>query len=167
MLRIVVCVVLLFALLVGCAAPSELETVNDQISEPQIPAAQVRVELPEGAVLAVFENDDAARLYLCQGYEISVQTLPGGDLNETLQTVTGYSRDKLTVIERQWQGMKRMDLAWATAGETGDQVGRIAILDDGTWHYVLSVLGDAASVETMADDWEAIFRSFAVVSIVQ
>jgi hypothetical protein len=122
---------------------------------------QITVELPEEAVVPVSESE-LGKLYQCDGYEIAVQTLQSGDMDATLRTVTGYSREALTLMQTGAGDVDRWEVVWSCMGETGDRVGRACVLDDGNYHYVLSVLADAdraAELETVISD---LFRSYSL-----
>ncbi len=150
-------------LLAGCAAQDTFETVADEMVQPAM--AQVRemsMELPSEAASPAVESD-SGRLYLCEGYEISVQTFEAGDLNRTIQTISGYGREELTVMHRETEGVDRYEFVWASAGESGDRVGRAAILDDGNYHYVLTVLADAQIAHARYPDWLQMFSTFKLV----
>lgn len=144
---------LLALLLTGCAGAETMETVADQpVILEEAPRRQVLVTLPEEAAVPVSESE-SGKLYLCDGYEIQLQTLAAGNLDATLRTVTGYGQQELSLIRTGINGIKRYDLVWSCLGESGDRVGRAAIYDDGNYHYVLSVLTDADRVR----DWEEVF----------
>lgn len=154
--------VLIALLLTGCGAEETFETVADeQLSPVSAQVRQILVELPEEAASPAMESENG-KLYQCDGYEIMLQTLDAGDLNATIQTVSGYSRDGLTVMETQAGDLTRYEFVWASAGELGDRVGKAAVLDDGSYHYVISVLADAACVKEHEDTWQAMFGSFTL-----
>ena len=96
---------------------------------------------------------------MSRDYEICIQTLPGGDLSATVEAMSGFSEEALTVVATQQAQTQRYDFVWAAAGEGGDLLGRGVILDDGVYHYTLSVLrnpeSDASSVV-----WDGVFSSF-------
>ena len=149
-------------LLTGCAPEETLETVADEwdvsaMAQPK----QITVELPGEDLSSALENE-AGRIYLSDDYEITVETLAAGDLDATLRTVSGHSRDELTVMETRTDGLRRYDFVWATAGEKGEQLGRGVILDDGSYHYVLTVLRDADPEKTSQIVWSEVFQSFAL-----
>ena len=150
-------------LLTGCGARETLETVADDIVQ-QVMAQprQIAVELPDNAVAPVLESD-SEQIYFCEEYQILVETLSGGDLEATVRSLSGCDREKLTLIETEQDGAKRYDFVWAAAGEGGDLLGRAAILDDGSYHYCLSVLRDADSTENTQVIWRNVFASFALV----
>lgn len=158
------CVVFLLisVLLTGCGTQETFETVADEIVRSV--SAQMRevvVSLPQEAAAPVSESDSGT-LYQCDGYEITLQTLESGDLDATIQSVSGYSRENLTVIETSAGDYKRFDLAWSCAGETGDRIGKAAILDDGNYHYVLCVLADAERVREYEGVWQEMFDTYTL-----
>ena len=131
-------------LLAGCSQVETAETVADVWEEPISVAAprEVRLELPGEAVACAMESD-TGRLYFGDGYEVMVQTLTGGDLNGTIRELTGFDREDITLIQTQAESPQRWEFAWAVAGEGGERVGRGVVLDDGNYHYCLTVLQDA------------------------
>ena len=153
---------LLMFLLFGCAAEDTFETVADEwVQSAAAPMAEIILTLPEEAAAPVSQSENGT-LYQCDGYDILIQTLEAGDLNATLESVTGYGREALTVLETRAGGRKRYDLVWSSLGEAGEQVGRACLLDDGNYHYVLSVLGDAQRMGEFEAVWEALFSSYSL-----
>ena len=146
----------------GCGAEDTFETIADEwVQSAAAPVAEICLTLPEEAAAPVSETENGT-LYQCDGYEILVQTLEAGDLDTTLRSVTGYSREDLTVIETRAGEIKRYDLVWSCLGEQGEQVGRGCILDDGNYHYVLTVLADADRSGEFESVWEEIFSSYSL-----
>ena len=152
-------IALLALLLTGCSAEETVETISDEILQPVMAQpGQILVDLPGETAMPVMEND-SERMYLASDYEIYLQTMEAGDLNETIRTVSGYEKDALTVMHTQWEGIDRYDFVWSSAGENGDRIGRAAILDDGDYHYVLTVLRDAENTQIV---WNDVFSSFTL-----
>lgn len=150
----------LLLLLSGCGAAETMETVSDEMAAPVMAQPkQIYVELPGEAASPAVESD-SGRLYLCGDYEISVQILDGGDLESTVRTLTGYEKDTLTVMETMRNELNCYEFVWYSAGETGDRVGQATILDDGSFHYCLSVLGDAEKAPGHQVFWDQMFQSF-------
>ena len=132
----------LASLLCGCTSEETLETISDDIVQPVMAQpGEISVRLPDNAV----------------------ETVSGGDLSATIQRISGYTPDNLTVMETAQDGAKRYDFVWASAGENGDQLGRAVILDDGNYHYCLSVLRDADTTEKSQIVWRDVFDSFKLV----
>ena len=140
-------------LLAGCTAEVTMETVADEQVMSQSAVREVHVEMPEETVLPVMETD-TGELYICREFEVSVETLPGGDLRQTVAMLTGFDLDDVTVMEREADGKVRYDLAWSCAGELGEEVGRASILSDGQYHYCLAV----RTPEENADQYREIFN---------
>ena len=120
---------------------------------------QLQVDLPKEAGVPTLQSEDAGRLDVCNGYTLTVQTLESGDLDATLRGVTGFAREQLTVMETMKRGIKRYDCVWSAAGEGGDQVARAVILDDGNYHYAVTVMADFASAGDLADTWQSILET--------
>lgn len=150
-------------LLTGCGAEETFETVSDDIAQPV--AAEVReifVSLPPEAVSPALESEES-RMYICGDYEIYQQILPSGDVSATVRSVSGYGPENITLLETAQGDCRRYDLVWASAGEAGDRVGKACILDDGSYHYVLSVLADADTAREYKQVWQDMFASFSLV----
>lgn len=152
--------ILIGILLTGCGAEPTFETVADEpVAATAAPMRQVYVTLPQEAAVPVSESESGT-LYLCDGYEITLQTLEAGDLNATVETISGFSREGLTIIESRSGDCKRYDMVWSCAGETGDRIGKAAVLDDGHYHYVLSILADAERVQSCEGVWQEMLDSY-------
>lgn len=150
---------LLPLLLLGCGGRETFETVADDPMQPVMASPRtVTVRLPEEAAAPVLESD-TQQVYLCEGYEILLENLPSGDLDRTLRTLTGFGKDALTVMKTSQGSVDRYEFVWVSAGEHGDRLGRAAVLDDGNYHYCLSVLRDGEEGE---DIWEEVFSSFTL-----
>ena len=150
----------LAVLLCGCKAEETLETVSDEWMVPAMAQPrEISVRLPENTVLPVMEQD-GRRLYMGQDYEIMLETLASGDLNATICSVSGFEKEQLTVLQTQQADAERYDFVWTTAGERGERLGRAVILDDGNYHYCMSVLRDAEESTVV---WQDVFSSFALV----
>ncbi len=145
-------------LLTGCAA-QPLETVSDVYVE-QTPALaqQITIDLPEESALPVMECD-GEKLYLCDGYELRVQTLRSADLNSVLQEVTGYGKDRITLIETDAGAYRRYDCGWCTAGTEGELVGRTAVIDDGSYCYCVTALAASEAANDLKQQWQHVFSS--------
>lgn len=151
-----------FAVLSGCGAQETVETVSDALDAPVM--AQMReisLVLPEEAASPTVESD-SERLYLCEDYEITVQILDGGNLDQTVKTLSGYGRDVLTVVSTRKDDLDCHEFVWACSGEQGERVGRAMILADGSYHYCVSILGDAQQAMENKVLWDDMFQSFTL-----
>ena len=150
-------------LFAGCGAEQTVETVADEMvvqvmAEPR----EIYVALPEDTVLPAMESD-VGTVYFCKDYDIAVQTLEGGDFQDTLTQISGHSLEDLTIMETVESDYVRYDFAWSAAGELGQQVCRASVLDDGAYHYVLTVMGKADTAGEYGEIWNGIFESFRLV----
>ena len=149
-------------LLTGCAAVPTFEPVTDVygVDAPAEPR-NISVQLPKNAAAQVISGESGT-IYLCDGYDVIRQVLPSGDLSQTLRTLTGYERDKLSVIETSAKNLNRYSCVWTAAGESGDIIARAEILDDGQYHYCLTVMTDADHVGKHQAAWQEIFSSYSL-----
>ncbi len=153
--------IVLSLLLTGCGAVPTFETLgtieHQSATTPSV--AQVMVELPEDAAQDVFQSEQET-LYSCEDYTISMRTMVSGDLQSTIKTLSGYSPDKLTVMESASGQTSRYDWVWTAVGEDGDMIGRGAVLDDGSYHYCLCVMAQADLAGSLSQEWNELFGSF-------
>ena len=155
-------VVPLVLTLLGCAAEETWETVADDLVQPVMASPrQITVRLPDDAVAPVLESD-SEQIYLCEEYEIVLQTCASGDVGATVRQLSGYDMEHLTVMQTQQEDVTRYEFVWVSAGERGDRLGRAVILDDGCYHYCLSALRDADTTEKSQIVWSEVFGSFAL-----
>lgn len=146
----------------GCSAEATFETVSDDIVQSVMAQPrQIGVKLPGDAVAPVLETD-TEQIYYSEDYEIIVQQLTAGDLTATVKTLSGYDRDQLTLVQTQQEDVTRYDFVWACAGEEGARLGRGVVLDDGEYHYCMSVLRDAQPKKTSQIVWDEVFASFSL-----
>ncbi len=151
-------------LLAGCGSQETFETVMDAQEAVVLPAAQqIVVDLPEGAQTPVLQSEQMGEIYFCDDYFITVQTVQSGDLDGTIRSCTGFSKDQLRLIETQTQGVKRYECVWSAAGENREQVGRLCILDDGNYHYVLTTMADADTAGELQSVWQQLFDSMRLL----
>lgn len=158
----IVCILLMVIMLGGCAKQPAMETVNDQWVEVVAPCRELSVKLPPDAAAPVLQSTEAGELYQCDGYVVLLQTFPGGDLDATLRQVTGFSRQQLSCIESGNEDVKRYSCVWSSAGEGGDYVGRAEILDDGSYHYAVSVMAQSAESGKLTKIWQEILSSVSL-----
>lgn len=152
-------------LLCGCGAQETLETVTDgqEISAPAV-AQQILLELPEDVQMQVSQGENAGKLYVCEDYVITVQTLPGGDLDATVTAATGYGKERLQILQTRKDSVKRYESVWTSAGEGEEQVGRLCVLDDGSYHYVVTAMTGASKSGALQQTWNRLFDSVRLVS---
>lgn len=151
-------------LLTGCSPSRELETVSDTMVQPQRgEMQQMVINLPETAAAAVMSAEETGTVYFCDDFVLTMQTVESGDLQRTLMDTTGYMPNQLPVMETVQGDAKRYDCIWTAAGEAGDQVGRCAVLDDGNYHYILTVMADAnKSAELTQSVWNSLFSTYRI-----
>lgn len=159
------CLILILTLILmlsGCGSVETFETIGE-IAFPESPAAHrsISFSVPKDASAPVVQGENG-QLYVCGEYELWVQTLPGGDMERTVQAVSGYAFEDITILEQQAEGVKRYDFAWTSAGEQGARIGRAAVLDDGNYHYVLTAMCDALDAGQLREIWDTAFQSFSV-----
>lgn len=155
-----ICTILLATMLCGCGVEETFETVADVWAEPAAPVPRsISVRLPGETAMPAMESD-SGRIYLCSEYEICIQTMPGGDLGATVEAMSGFSPEELTILTTTREDAPCHEFVWTAAGEGGDMLGRGIILDDGNYHYTMAVLRSAEKAETSTVVWDGVFSSF-------
>lgn len=158
------CVLILITVLLlsGCSAEPTFETIaDDHVQSVMQEERGVLLSIPEEAAAQMIQGD-AGTIYLCDGFEVTTQILAAGDLNGTVQTLTGFESDDLTVMATAATDCTRYECVWSAAGESGDMVGRAVILDDGIYHYCLTVTADAGEASSLQEIWLKIIESFSL-----
>ncbi len=148
-------------LLCGCAVTPTFETLADAYAPDEVQPKQIYCVLPEDAASPAIQNQQG-KLYLCDGYEITQQTMAAENLDQTLKNLTGFGEAFLTVMETQTGELTRYECVWTAAGEGGDAVGRAAVLSDGSFHYCMSVMAPQEKAPQFREVWQALFDSFTL-----
>ena len=151
---------LLMLLFTGCAAQETFETLEDEL--PVVQSAvpwQFYVSLPEEAAAPTFQDDTGTELYVCEGYTVSKQITPAGDLEKTVKQLTGKATAELQLLKTRDEACDRYDFVWTCAGEEGLQVGRACILDDGNYHYILSTLAQESVSGQLREVFSEMYES--------
>jgi hypothetical protein len=157
------CLMIVSVLLCGCSGQQVVETVTDEWLLSTVTAQkELALKLPATASKAAMAAEDGAQLYFCDGYVLTLQTVPSGDLDRTARALCGYEADKLTVLQTKTGGVKRYDWTWTSAGEGSVEIGRAAVLDDGDYHYCLTVMADESSCGSLNRQWDALFASLGL-----
>lgn len=154
-------VVMTALMLCGCQARQTFENVED-VYAPQQEAERkkIMISLPEDAILTMADTD--SKLYFCDGYEIMVETFASGDLSATIRDLTGFEKDNLTIMETKIPDGKRYECVWSGVSEAGDMIGRAVIIDDGAFHYCLSIVSSAGESGALQQTWSVLTASFCV-----
>lgn len=155
-------VLMLMLLLCGCGANETFETVADEMVLPVLAQPrQILLTLPEETLLPAMESDGRT-LYLCDGYDVAVQTFSAGDLDGTIREICGFGSEDLTVMETASGDCRCYEFVWTAATDFGEQVGRARILDDGNYHYTLTAMAPAGKALDYQEIWNGLFETFVV-----
>lgn len=159
----VLIIFLVVVFLAGCGKKPALETVTDVLDTPTASVMQrVQLQLPPELSAPVMESEETGTLYLCDTYSVALQTVAGGDLEKTIRSTTGMEKEKLQILQTRRGDAKCYQWVWSSSGETGVQVGRGCILDDGAYHYVLTAQADEQAAYQVQSQWREIFASFCL-----
>lgn len=155
-------IAVLMLALCGCSH-TDYETMADEYTPlPPGEKAQMVLSFSGDTEVSAMESGEQESLYFCDGFTLTKQTLESGDLNKTLRSVTGYTREKLNLMVQNQDGCRRYDFVWTCAGEGGDQICRGSILDDGNYHYVVTAMAPEADAGKLRDTWNSLFSSFTL-----
>ena len=162
-MRVFAWILMIMLALAGCSAEETFEYVTDEPIQPAVAQPrETHFYLAEEPAMPAMESDSGT-LYLCGDYDVMLQTMPGGDLEETVKGVSGFSIEELTLIQTASGEIDRYEFVWTGSSEEGEQIGRATILDDGNYHYVLSATVSAELIEEYQEIWNGIFESFKLV----
>ena len=146
--------------LTGCGQKS-FETMSDVWPEQPAPAKrEMLVVLPADAASPTMTDNNGSCVYVCQEYDIHQTVMESGDLRKTVKTLTGIELEDIYFVSTRTDNAKRYDGTFCTTGETGQELCRITVLDDGNYHYCLLIQAPAAQYEMLRETIEACALSF-------
>ena len=152
----IVVILLVVLCLMGCTAETFEKVEDELVQQVMHPQKKVNIALEDG-VIAIHSGENT--IYLCDGYEVTVQTHSSGNLSATLKEITGFEKEELTVYMTKEDDLDRYECAWASAGENGDVTGRAVVYDDGSHHYCVTVMADANDAQALLPAWNEILDS--------
>ena len=160
----IVSVMLMSAVVLSGCSGVDFEPMLDVYSPvEEVNPQNMQVQLPEDAALSVMSGDTGT-LYYGENYEISLETYPSGNISQTLYNVTGRTLDELTVMEIPVAQGNSFRCGWSAADDEGERIGQCIIIDDGRYHYCLSVLADAEEADTLRPMIETVLNSYSFPS---
>lgn len=164
MKRILLCL-MVGMMLGGCASEPVYETIGNAMEDTRPVSAPGTIELtlPEDAQMQVIDDEYGSKSYRIGDWEVWTQICDGGDINATLEQLTGISAEALTVMEYRLQDMPCSEVAWITTTDEGSLVCRTAVLDDGNYHYCISLMMPEEEAEVLGESFGALLEG-AVIS---
>lgn len=158
-------VFLVVIFLTGCGKKPVLESVSDVLTAPAATVMRrVQIQLPPELSAPVMQDEQSGTLYLCDTYSVTLQTVESGDLEKTIRKVTGMDKKELQILQIRRGEAKCYQWIWAANAETGIQLCRGCILDDGAYHYVLTAQTDESTSQQVQSAWQEIFASFCLAT---
>ena len=159
-MKVILILMMTLLMLTGCNSAQVYETVTDEpIAAVSAQPREIRIDLAQEPILPAMESD-GAQLYLCGDFDVMVQTLDSGDLNDTVFRISGFLPEELTLLQTASGDVDKYEFVWTSLTDEGHQIGRVTILDDGSYHYTLSATVDAELIEEYQEIWNGIFESF-------
>jgi len=160
---IVSVMLVLAAVFSGCSAEVFEPMLDVYNSGEQGTPLKMQIELPDDAAFCVMSGDTGT-LYYGEHYEVSVETYPSGNISQTLYNVTGHKMEELTVMEIPVAQGNSYRCGWSAANDEGEQIGQCIIIDDGRFHYCLSVLADAEEADALRPVIRTVLNSYSFPS---
>lgn len=159
-MKVMMILLMTLLILTGCSQAQMYETITDEpVAAVSAQPREIRFDLAQEPVLPAMESD-GGQLYLCGDFDVMIQTLDSGDLNDTVFRVSGFTPEELTLIQTASGDVDKYEFVWTSVTEEGHVIGRATILDDGNYHYALSTTVDAELIEEYQEIWNGIFESF-------
>ena len=159
--------VAVLALVLSACGPEEtpvFESVGEQAYEQESRpvAGRIALMIPEEAVSEAMADGLGGALYTWEDHTLQLQTLDGGDIRRTVESLTGFDYDDLTVMASKKGDLMYYRTVWSTAGEEGTMLGRALIADDGYYHYCVSLLSPEDS--DSGEVYDRLCASFSVTN---
>lgn len=131
-------------LLSGCAGDTEpvYETIGNvwENEEPVSAPASIEFAVPDGAEMEAVSTDSEVKIYRIGDWELWTQALDGGDLRATFEQLTGMDWDALTVVNHPVGEKNVYETAWTAMDEEDTYIIRAAVIEEGDYHYCLSLM---------------------------
>lgn len=158
-MRVFLVLLICILCLTGCGAVQTFERIEDSAAVPVMAkASQLELTYADLEEALVFDNGNS-KLYMCDGYSVILQTLEGGDLGRTVREVTGLDKEKLTLMKTDNNGIITYQCAWSAVGEGTDRICRAAILDDGAFHYAVTVMTNSGNMAAITKAWSPLLET--------
>lgn len=154
------------ALLAGCRAEVQWETVDDEVVAASGPAEApyvITFGVPEDADQAPL-SEEGRRLYVQTDgdYEILSDVVTAPNLDEALRQVSGFGRDEIEVVEARRFGLPEYRFAWASESDEGSYLSQATLIEDGSYFYALIFSVREEESRDYADCAEAVFASLGL-----
>ena len=152
-------------LLTGCSVSTATwETVEDQLPELSTAAEQTRydiaVGLPETALTDEVED---CRRYETQALQVEVSTFFASDFQDAVHRLSGFSADKLTVLQTSRFGLPEYQFAWYCQTEEGGRLCRADMVMDGVTCYAVVCSAPESGGEAAREAARQVFSSFGLL----
>lgn len=148
-------------LLTGCSVQTaQWETVADLTSvENDPPAYSITVGLPEEAVT---DKTEGRCRYETQNYWVETGAFYATDAESAIETLSGFSAEKLTVLKTSRFDLPEYQFAWFCQTEEGGRLCRADLVMDGmTCYAVVCSVPESAGEEPWAEARQ-VFSSFGL-----
>lgn len=156
----------LAAILCGCQAETQWETVDDdvvsvsaEVKEPYV----ITFGVPNDSSAAPLSEENRS-LYVQENgdYEILSDVISAYSLDDAVRQVSGFGADEVNLLKTKRFGLPEYRFAWTASSDEGDYVSRASLVEDGEYYYAL-VFSVREGMGTAYDDCaEAVFASFGL-----
>ena len=134
-------ILMFMMVLSGCSADTDLETVQYDLQEsfPVYQPGEMNLILPESVDMESSSTDSGGIFYSFGNCKIWMESHPTGNINATLELLTGQSGEKRNLVKWESEEYRYYETVWTTAEESGIRVNRGVVADDGKYHYCIAV----------------------------
>lgn len=156
----------LAAVCCGCASTTTWETVDDEIVAASGPAEEpyiITFGVPEDVNLEPL-SEGSRNLYVQKDgdYEILSDVVTAPNADEAICQVSGFDAEDLDVMETTRFGLPEYRFAWVSESDEGSYVSQAAVVEDGSYYYVLVFSAREEAGNTYDSCAESVFASFGI-----
>ena len=133
--------IVLFCLCLAGCSRTVWESVEDaeaaETASWQDETYLIQLGLPDG--VSLLEERDNWKLYGTKNEELEIMTgkFLASDLDNAVQTLSGFGADRLTILEKTKFDLPEYQFAWVTQTDGGCRVCRASLVMDGTDCYAI------------------------------
>lgn len=159
-MKIIALVGILF-LLTGCSIQTaSWETVEDHSVSAEQALYGIAVGLPETALT---DEVEGCRRYETQSLQVEVSTFFASDFDDAIHRLSGFSADKLTILQTQRFGLPEYQFAWYCQTEEGGKLCRADMVMDGMTCYAVVCCAPENGGEAAREEARQVFSSFGLL----
>ena len=153
--------ILLF--LTGCSIQTaSWETVEDHAVAADQTLYGIAIGLPE---MALTDGTENFRRYETQNLQVDVSTFFASDFQDAIHRISGFSAEKLTVLQTSRFGLPEYQFAWYCQTEEGGRLCRADMVMDGMTCYAVVCSAPENGGEAAREEARQVFSSFGLMPV--